>query len=78
MEYKFVSDETGDRLEENVNKLMRAGWVPLGGVAVAVLATSQENERKGYTEHLVEWSYSQAMTRTDEAADAARHRNIYD
>ena len=71
MEYKFVSEETGTKLEEAVNALMALGWVPLGGVSVAVLRSTWENERKGYQESETEWVYAQAMTRTPEQAKVA-------
>lgn len=64
MEYKFVSEDTGTRLEEAVNELLLQGWTPIGGVSVAVLHSTWENERKGYEESQTEWVYAQAMTRT--------------
>lgn len=64
MEYKFVSEATGTKLEESVNDLIATGWVPLGGVSVAVVHRTWENERKGYQESETEWVYAQAMTRT--------------
>jgi hypothetical protein len=71
MEYKFVSEATGIKLEESVSELMVSGWVPLGGVSVAVLRTTWQNERKGYEESETEWVYAQAMTRTPEQAKIA-------
>ena len=64
MEYKLVSESHGHTLEESVNTLIRTGWVPLGGVAVAVMHSAIENDRKGCTEHETDWVYAQAMTRT--------------
>lgn len=71
MEYKFVSKESGTKLEEAVNELMAAGWVPLGGVSVAVLHRIWQNDHKGYEESETEWVYAQAMTRTPEQAKVA-------
>lgn len=55
MEYKFVSEASGTGLEEAVNDLMADGWVPLGGVSVAVVRSTWANERKGYEESETEW-----------------------
>ena len=66
MEYKFVSRENGEELEEAVNESIQHGWVPIGGVSVCAVPTIIEHERKGYTEHEIEWVYAQAMTRTPE------------
>lgn len=63
MEYKFISEESGMKLEEVVNELMTSGWMPCGGVSVSVLHRTWENERKGYEESATEWVYAQAMTR---------------
>lgn len=71
MEYKFVSEENGAKLEDAVNELMAAGWAPIGGVSVAVLRSTWQNDRKGYEESETEWVYAQAMTRTPEMAKVA-------
>jgi hypothetical protein len=42
---------------------MAQGYIPIGGVSVAVLHREWENERKGYTESDTDWEYSQAMLR---------------
>lgn len=55
MEYKFVSAECGWKLEDEVNALIAKGWVPIGGVSVAVVVGIYQRE--------TEWVYAQAMTR---------------
>ena len=65
MEYKFISEASGVELEVSVNELIADGWVPLGGVSVAVVRSTWENERKGYEESNIEWVYAQAMTRSN-------------
>lgn len=37
MEYKILKNTDSDMLEEAVNHLINAGWIPLGGVAVTYL-----------------------------------------
>ncbi|GAB4059161.1 hypothetical protein [Uliginosibacterium sediminicola] len=69
MEYKFVSEGSGTKLEESVNELMATGWAPIGGVSVAVLRSTWKNDRNGHEESETEWVYAQAMTRTP------RHRS---
>ncbi len=71
MEYKFVSEESGWKLEDAVNALMVLGWVPIGGVSVAVMSNPCNKDRKLFEELSPEWVYAQAMTRTDEQAKAA-------
>lgn len=71
MEYKFVSEESGWKLEDAVTALLALGWVPIGGVSVAVMSTPCQKDRKGCEEVSAEWVYAQAMTRTDEQAKAA-------
>jgi len=36
MEYKIVSSASLSDLENQVNALMRDGWVPLGGLSISV------------------------------------------
>jgi hypothetical protein len=65
MAYKFVSEASGTALEEAVNGLIADGWVPLGGVSVAVVRSTWTNERQGCEESETEWVYAQAMTRAN-------------
>ncbi len=65
MEYKSVSEANGTSLDAAVNTLIADGWVPLGGVSVAVIRSTWENKRKGYEESETEWVYAQALTRSN-------------
>lgn len=71
MEYKFVSENAGHKLEDVVNSLIGEGWIPLGGISVSGVFSSWENVRKSYPESETEWVYAQAMTRTAEQAKVA-------
>lgn len=50
--YKIITKPTATELEREVNSNIRNGWVPIGGVSVAVNSTTSY------------WEYSQAMTLT--------------
>lgn len=62
MEYKLVTGETAEELEQAVNALCEKGWEPFGGVAVAMCFKQLEVERKGYTDNEVVYQYAQALT----------------
>ena len=34
MEYKIIEDTSKIRFEESVNKYIKSGWIPVGGVAI--------------------------------------------
>lgn len=77
-EYRCVQEDTCASLEDAVNALLDEGWVPLGGMSVAVLHTESMNDRKGYMDSTTEWVYAQAMTRTPaQAKIAAALRSMY-
>jgi len=57
--YDILEYDSIDDLIENVNKMIKEGWQPIGGVQV--LHYSWENERKGYTESNTE--YLQSMVK---------------
>lgn len=63
MKYKLVSEANGHELETTVNDLILKGWIPLGGVSVAVVRNTWKNERKDYEENETEWIYAQSMRR---------------
>ena len=69
MEYKFVTRDCGEELENAVNASIQHGWVPIGGGSVCAVPLIIEHERKGYTEHEIKWVYAQAMTRASEQAE---------
>jgi len=35
-EYKIVEAENADEMETKINAYIRAGWIPLGGIAATV------------------------------------------
>jgi hypothetical protein len=47
-EYKVVQRELKFELEDEVNRLMREGWTPIGGVQVAVVQKTFEWDIKFY------------------------------
>lgn len=59
--YKLLVSSSHERLELLVNEQIDAGWMPLGGVAVAQSFEAIENERKGYTEYNTDTTFAQAM-----------------
>lgn len=61
--YRVATGASREQLEANVAGLMAEGYRPTGGVSVAVLHTTWENERKGYTESDTDWVYAQGMYR---------------
>jgi len=63
--YMLLEANNAEALELLVNEKIEEGkgWKPCGGVAVSVLRSEWENERKGYTEHETEWRHTQAMCR---------------
>lgn len=64
MEYMTVTAADSVQLDKYVNELFTHGWQLHGGVAVAAVGYSYENERKGGNESYEAWCYVQAMTRT--------------
>jgi hypothetical protein len=58
MEYKIVFETDVQRFEEEVNSLIKAGWVPIGGASV-----SESTEEKGgmFGGHEISMSFVQAM-----------------
>lgn len=68
MKYQTVEKETGTALDDAVNDLIAEGWEPIGGVAIAAVFSSYENERKGYTESETNYTYMQAMIHRGSAA----------
>jgi hypothetical protein len=63
-EYRVASSGSPKGLETEVSLLMMQGFVPIGGVSVAVLHRQWANEREGGTESETDWEYSQAMLRS--------------
>jgi hypothetical protein len=61
--YRVVAASSAKALETEVSLLIAQGYLPIGGVSVAVLHREWENELKGYTESDTGWEYSQAMLR---------------
>lgn len=63
MDYQILVSHDSDALAEKVRTAIDGGWHPLGGVSVAVVFESYENERKGYTESSTDYTFTQAMTK---------------
>lgn len=55
IDYKILIEESGGELVEAVQSLLKEGWQPLGGVAIAVFYVDEDSESY--------YSYSQAMVR---------------
>lgn len=65
MKYEIAQGSTAEHLMEVVRGLILEGFVPIGGVSVAMTVSSHENERKGYTENYTDYIYAQAMTQVN-------------
>ena len=61
--YRIATGASRQQLEAEVSVLLSEGYRPCGGVSVAVLHMTWENERKGYTEIETDWVYAQGMYR---------------
>ena len=57
MKYKLLTAEYPSKLEEEVNKLIKAGWTPQGGVSVCLSPVDENLEPSQQSDY---W-YAQAM-----------------
>ena len=66
MKYQVVIATNPREFEELVTGQLAAGWICQGGVSVCAVFETQENTRKGYTEHNTDYTYAQAMIQAPE------------
>ena len=65
MKYEIVEAESTASLDEQVNNMIKIGFVPQGGASVSIVFESYENDRKGYTENSTSCTYVQAMIKVN-------------
>lgn len=53
MKYEIIERDKTRELEADVNKRIREGWVPLGGIAVVYVDRSCVSNRQSYTQAMV-------------------------
>lgn len=61
MEYVILKETTFESLDKVVNRYIRDGWVPQGGVAIAVLENNVFSYRQ--SDGKLYYTIAQAMTR---------------
>jgi hypothetical protein len=73
LEYKIISDNQPDILQESVNDHLRQGWRPLGGVACS-LSESDEYYYALYAQSLVR--HSEPPEKTEILENAKNSKSI--
>ena len=68
MRYKILGASTTNGLEQEVNEAIAQGWVPLGGVAIAMSPDSLDILESGSSKYDVvgeSYLFCQAMTKVE-------------